>query len=272
MKMSAEKDLQSAERKTPRRDVSARPAQPAKSNPSGSKKQPKSMVDIFRAAGSLGTEFRRVCDRIGWVAGAAEKPAGPKQILVTSSVVGEGKSTVASLLALTAAVYLNQKTLLLDGDMRRPMVHRLFRESLPGGLSDCLSGTASFDSCLRPTDVEKLRILTAGTTVSDPTDLLSAERWADLIAEASFYFDRIVIDCAPIIPVNDAVIIGRVVDGVLMVVQAGRTQREVAGRAAEIVRDSKLNLLGLVVNNLDEALPFYYNQKYYGYRYQPRSR
>jgi len=270
--MSAEKDFLAAERKTPRRGVSARPAPPAKSATPGNKNKPKSMIDIFRAEGALGTEFRRICDRIGWVAGAAEKPAGPKQVLITSSVIGEGKSTVASLLALTCAVYLNQKTLLLDGDMRRPMIHRLFRESLPRGLSDCLTGTASFDSCLRPTDVDKLRILTAGTTVSDPTDLLTAERWTDLVAEASFYFDRIIIDCAPIIPVNDAVIIGRVVDGVLMVVQAGRTQREVAGRAAEIVRDSQLNLLGLVVNNLEEALPFYYNQKYYGYRYQPRSR
>jgi capsular exopolysaccharide synthesis family protein len=270
--MSAEKELQATRNKTLQPGVPARPAQPVRKSRPAKKGRPETMADIFRAEGALGTEFRRICDRIGWVADGAEKPAGPRQIIITSSVVGEGKSTVASLLALTAAIYLNQKTLLLDGDLRRPMVHRLFRESLPGGLSDCLSGTASFDSCLRTTDVDKLRLLTAGTIVSDPASLLTVERWSDLIAEASFYFDRIVIDCAPIIPVNDAVILGRVVDGVLMVIQAGRTQREVAARAAEIARDSQLKLLGLVVNNLDEALPFYYNQKYYGYRYHPRAR
>jgi len=63
------------------------------------------------------------------------------------------------------------------------------------------------------------------------------------------------------------VVIGRMVDGVLMVVRAGSTQREVAERAARIMRDSRLNLLGVVLNNLDDALPYYYSQKYYGYRY-----
>jgi capsular exopolysaccharide synthesis family protein len=144
----------------------------------------------------------------------------------------------------------------------------MFGEPLPGGLSECLKNAGSFDSCVRTTAVDKLKVMTAGSTIGDPSDLLNAERWPDLLAEASFYFDRIVIDCAPIIPVDDAITIGRNIDGVLMVVRAGSTQREVAKRAAQMIRDSKLNLLGVVLNNLDEALPYYYSQKYYGYRYK----
>jgi capsular exopolysaccharide synthesis family protein len=215
----------------------------------------------------LATEFRRIGDHLNWSTDPAGKPTGPKHVLVTSAIVGEGKSTVASFLALSSAIYLNQKTLLLDCDLRRPAVHHLFGEALAVGLADCLSGKAPLDSCLRPTDTEKLKILTAGTPPPDPAETLANDRWPDLLAEAAFYFDRIVIDCAPVIPVDDAVVIGRMVDGVLMVVRAGSTQREVAERAARIMRDSRLNLLGVVLNNLDDALPYYYSQKYYGYRY-----
>lgn len=247
-----------------------RPTPQAAKQPAGSRK--KTMIDIFRAEGMPAAEFRRICDSIGWTAGQTEKPASPKKILITSSVTSEGKSTVAALIALSSAVYLDQRTLLLDCDMRRPSIHRMFHEPLPGGLSDCLSGSATFESCVRTTPIDKLKILTAGTAVGNPTDLLTVDHWSDLIAEASFYFDRIVIDCAPIILVDDAATIGRTVDGMLMVVRAGNTQREVAKRAAQIIHDSKLNLLGVVLNNLDEALPYYYSQKYYGYHYKHGTR
>ena len=228
----------------------------------------RTIIDIFRAGEMPATEFRRICDGIGWNPDPTGKPTGPKKILITSSLTDEGKSTVAAFIALTAAVYLNQRTLLLDCDMRRPAVHRMFAEPLPNGLADCLTGTGTFDSCVRTTSIDRLKVLTAGSIGGDPSDLLAAERWPDLIAEASFYFDRIVIDCAPIIPVDDAVTIGRNTDGILMVVRAGTTQREVAKRATQIIRDSKLNLLGVILNNLDEALPYYYSQKYYGYHYK----
>lgn len=269
--MSMEKETKAA------RPVSSRQGPASKGSapivPSGkSAGAPRTILDIFRQGGAMVTEFHRIGDHLNWSADPAGKPTGPRKVLVTSALVGEGKSVVASLLALTSAIYLNQKTLLLDCDFRRPAVHRLFGETLPGGLADCLSGSASLDSCLRVTDTEKLKILTAGAAPGDPTGLLGADRWSDLLAEAAFYFDRIVIDCAPVIPVDDATIVGRLADGVLMVVRAGSTQREVAMRAARIMRDSRLNLLGVVLNNLDDALPYYYSQKYYGYHYHQSSR
>ena len=263
--MSSEKVVQIAEIDTSQQKIPAKAKKPAAGNDK-LKKRRKTIIDVFRAAGALGAEFRRICEGINWSADSSEKLEGPKQVLITSSVANEGKSTIAAFLALTAATYLDQKILLLDCDMRRPAVHRLFGETLPGGLSDCLSGSASFDSCVRATSMDKLKILTAGTAVSDPTELLTAGRWPDLIAEASFYFDRIVVKCAPVIPVDDAVVAGRDLDGVLLVVRTGRTQREVARRATQIIRDSRLNLLGIVVNDLDEALPYYYSRKYYGSR------
>ncbi len=269
--MTIQKEMEPASVNKSRENKPVRTAKPVSP---GKKKghRPETIIDVYRQDGGLGTEFRRVCDRIGWTTDTSGKPTGPKHVLVTSAVTAEGKSTVASIIALTAAIYLDQRTLLIDGDMRKPSLHRLFGHALPGGLADCLSGQSTFDACLRTTDVEKLKLMTAGTSVFDPTELLSDNRWSDLLAEAAFYFDRIVIDCAPVIPVDDAIALGRVVDGVLMVVRAGKTQREVAARAADIIREGRLNLLGIVVNNLDQALPYYYNQSYYGYRYTRRSR
>ncbi len=230
------------------------------------------VLDIYRQEAVVGTEFRRICDNIGWVPTPGGEIHGPKSVLITSALTSEGKSTVAAFLAITAAVYLNQQTLLLDCDLRRPAVHRMFRKPFRDGVTDCLQQQASVEHCLRATDLENLKIMTAGTTVDDPTELLRAKRWAEFLEELAFYFDRIVIDCAPLVPVDDAITLGRSVDGVVMVLKAGDTQREVAGRATKIIQDTKLNLLGIVLNNLKESLPYYYNHKYYGYRYKQTGR
>ncbi len=265
--MSNEKETPVAAQRTARPQSTLHAKKPTSGDRKTDRRN-KTIIDIFRAEGMPAAEFRRICDGIGWIIDPAEKPTGPKKVLITSAVTDEGKSTMAALTALTSVVYLDQRTLLLDCDMRRPSIHRMFGKTLSGGLSDCLSGTATFDSCVHTTPIEKLKVLTAGTAVGNPSELLTLDRLSDLFAEASFYFDRIVIDCAPVIPVDDAITIGRVVDGLLMVVRAGSTQREVARRATQIIRDSKLNLLGIILNNLDEALPYYYSQKYYGYRYK----
>ncbi len=236
------------------------------------KKKGATILEIYRDAGMVGTEFRRVCDNIGWIPKPDGKSVGPKSVVITSAMTSEGKSTVAAFLAITSAIYLNQRTVLLDCDLRRPAVHRMFHEPLPGGVSDCLNKTASLEESLRTTDLEQLKVLTAGSTVADPTALLNTKRWTEFMDELAFYFDRIVIDCAPLLPVDDAVILGRAADGVVMVIKAGETQREVVGRATQIIRDGHLTMLGIVLNNLKESLPYYYNHKYYGYRYQQTDR
>lgn len=91
-----------------------------------------------------------------------------------------------------------------------------------------------------------------------------------LLEEVRFYYDLILVDCAPVLPVSDPMLLASEMDGVILVVKAGTTQREVAKRAASMLQNDKTRLLGVVLNNLSNALPYYYNESYYGYEYGPR--
>jgi tyrosine-protein kinase Etk/Wzc len=89
----------------------------------------------------------------------------------------------------------------------------------------------------------------------------------EVIAEAKLYSNLVIADCAPVIPVSDPLIIGPLMDGAILVLKAGSTQVEVAKRAVEILRNAQVKLLGVIMNNMDEVLPYYYSYKYYGYEY-----
>ena len=92
-------------------------------------------------------------------------------------------------------------------------------------------------------------------------------RLREIFEELKFYFDFIVVDVPPVIPVSDPVIIAGEVDGTLLVVRAGSTPKDVVKRSLNFLRNAKVNLLGVVLNNLDEVLPYYYSAHYYGYKY-----
>lgn len=222
-------------------------------------------IDFFDHESSYGTEFRRLLNSINRVL----KGLDAKTILVTSAMVSEGKSTVAAFMALTSARHKKQKTLLVDCDLRRPTVHRLFAAPRDRGVSDILVDGCKVKDLIRTTIEPNLDLLTAGRAIDKPTDAFDAAGIHKFLEEVRFYYDLIVVDCAPILPVSDPMLLAPEVDGVIMVIKAGSTQREVVKRAATLLKNSTPRFLGIVLNNVSNVLPYYYSDSYYGYEYSP---
>jgi capsular exopolysaccharide synthesis family protein len=221
-----------------------------------------SVIDFFAVDSSPATEFRRILHRLLDRSAEAEL----KSVLVTSSTISEGKSTVCSLLSLTAA-RRGLKTLLLDADLRRPSLHRLFNLPREDGFSEVLAEGRSVKEVAQRSVVNGLDIITAGKPYPQPAEIFESQAIGRLVEEAKFYYDLVLLDSAPIIPVSDPMILADEVDGVVLVIKAGQTQREVVGRAAEIMGSTGAPLLGVVLNNVGHILPAHYDYEYYGYRY-----
>ncbi|MDQ7051594.1 MAG: CpsD/CapB family tyrosine-protein kinase [candidate division KSB1 bacterium] len=225
------------------------------------------IVDFFDEESPEATEFRRLYSKL------KNMYAGQniKNLLITSSTIGEGKSTTAALLACTVARYRETKTILVDCDLRRPRVHHLFTLSKEDGVADVLTGRKRLDACFKQSPLENLKILTSGGIVDNPTELFNSPKMKDLFSEIKFYFDAVIVDSPPINPVTDALILAPEMDGALMVVKAGQTPKEVVRRAVELMRNTGVNILGVIVNNMKEVLPYYYDYKYYGYDYYAKN-
>lgn len=228
------------------------------------KKQSVTLVDQYDGESPAGTEFRRLLHNL---LTSPSLPEDGKTFLITSATLGEGKSTIASNLGVTASIFKSKKTLLIDADLRRPTLHNLFQVGRANGLTDVLDGDIKLKDATQPTQLDYLWLLTAGRPHKDPTRYFESGGLHETIEAARFYFDVIIIDCAPVIPVSDTLSLGMEIDGLLMVVKAGDTPKEVVKRACDLVRESGANLLGVAMNNVKQALPYYYNQNYYGYKY-----
>jgi polysaccharide biosynthesis transport protein len=193
----------------------------------------------------------------------------PQVILVTSSLPREGKTTAAANLAVTLA-QLGDRTLLIDGDLRKPGVGRLLSlgSGKYAGLSSYLAGVSSLDlvTIQHPT-IPNLSAIPTGPLPPNPADLLSSHKLTEAIAELRSKFKFIVIDSPPIMAATDAVILSVKADGVLLVVRSGETPKEAFTRTRELLLSVKAHLLGVVLNAVDSSAPDYY----YSYRYYPYS-
>ncbi|HWR84183.1 MAG TPA: CpsD/CapB family tyrosine-protein kinase [Candidatus Deferrimicrobium sp.] len=225
-----------------------------------------SIIDVFNPELPFVTEFRRLLHRLHNAGGTNEL----KAILFTSAMLAEGKSTVCSFLALTAARHKGIKTLMIDCDLRRPVLHRFLATRREPGLSDILTTGVSAETCIRKTEIPTLDFLPAGKPTPNPAEILNVDVIGHLIDEMKFYYDLIIIDTSPILPVSDPMLLAPKVDGVVLVIKAGATQREVVHRAVEIIDSTKSKIIGVVLNNMDNSLPYYYNYGYYGYDYSAR--
>lgn len=193
-----------------------------------------------------------------------------RNLTVTSSVMGEGKSTTSSLLAITIAKYQTSRTVLIDFDLRNPKLHLLFDLPRENGTAEILEGKLSAKACFKKTPISNLKIMTAGSLTLPYSEAFSKSRLQQFFEEIRFYFDTIIIDTPPVIPVTDSLVLSAETDGVLFVIRAGTTPREVAKRACTMIEDAGVKIVGCVVNDVEEVLPYYYNYGYYGYEYQSR--
>src|SRR3954464_10038900 len=192
----------------------------------------------------------------------AENGRPLRAIIITSPNRGDGKSLTAANLALTMAQEYNERVLLLDADLRRPSLHRLFGISDTPGLTDVLMGGATIDDALVPVPEHRLTILPAGIVPTQPTELLGSASMQRVIDQLRTRFDRILIDMPPAAPLADLTVASALADGVLMIVRAGVTPKPAIERALAGLDNSKV--LGLVLNDAGESSVAY---AYAGYKY-----
>jgi capsular exopolysaccharide synthesis family protein len=173
-----------------------------------------------------------------------------KTILVTSPAPGDGKSTVASNLAVTMA-QAGQKTVLLDADFRKPMQHKIFEiASRKNGLSDAVAGAISLDEAIQHGPVDGLDIIHCGTDIPNPSEVLNSDSFVNLLRELSGRYDRVVVDSPPVGPVADSQILSAICDVTILVLRAEVSTRKHSQQAYENLQSVGGHVLGAVVNDV----------------------
>lgn len=168
------------------------------------------------------------------------------KLLITSSVVDEGKSVVSANLALTLARRPNERVLLIEADLRRPTVSELFSSSPLRGISEWNDGKLPIADALYQIGDLPLWLLAAGRPLDEPLPLLESDRFAKMLESVSASFDWVLMDSTPMLPMADSTSLSRLSDGVLVVVREGFTRRKILNKAVESIEKSKL--LGMVFN------------------------
>lgn len=185
----------------------------------------------------------------------------PRVIVITSSLPSEGKSTTAINIALALAE-ADHKVVLIDGDMRRPMLHKYVDLVGPVGFSTVLSGTASLSEVLQETRYPGLTVLTAGAVPPNPSELLGSLAAKNVLKELRAQFDYVIVDSSPLLAVTDAAILAADADGVLIIARFGQTKREQLGHAIGNLNDVGATVLGAVLTMTPLR-----GDAAYGYRY-----
>ena len=187
-----------------------------------------------------------------------------RKLVVTSAGPTEGKSMTVANLAVTMA-QAGLKVVVVDADLRRPRQHKIFGIHPRGGLTDSLL-ERTLDGRLQASRVDRLAVLPAGEVPPNPAELLGSQRLQDLLERLMSHVDMVLIDSPPVLPVTDAAVLAQVTDGVLLVIDAGETRREVAERALGSLERVEANVIGVVLNRVEMGRGGYYRyyREYYG--------
>jgi capsular exopolysaccharide synthesis family protein len=199
-----------------------------------------------------------------------------KTFVFTSAIHGEGKTVTSLNLAIAMAQDLNGKSILLiDGDMRKGRVAKYLGLASSPGLSEVLKGEVEPEHAFVNPNIGNLTVLVSGKTPRNPSELLNSKRMEILIEGLKTRFDYIFIDAPPIMTLADAGIIGAMVDGVILVIQAGRTQRDLIKSSENRLNQARAKTLGYVMTNVEYHLPQYlyrYIHEYGHYEYRDREK
>ena len=202
--------------------------------------------------------------------------SGCHRICVTSGLPNEGKSITALNLAITLAE-AGQKVVLVDGDLRRPVMARMLMENGDPGLSNLLAGMCTEEELIHKDRYPNLDVILSGVVPPNPSELLSSPRMQELIESLSAKYDYVIIDSPPVNVVTDACLISPLMDGVVFVVRQNKSERESVERAVGQLKMAGAKMLGFVLNgiSLDEKRRnksdrYYY--RHYGYDTPPEAK
>lgn len=192
-----------------------------------------------------------------------------RTILVTSPKPGDGKTTIATNLAISVA-QSGRRVLLIDANFRRPSLRQLFPEGSPQGLSNLLIGQARFENVVRTTMLPNLHVLASGPIPPNPAELLSSGYMRDLIAQVVERYDQVLIDGPPVLLVSDALVMASKLDGVILVCRAKANSRGIAQRARDQLERVNAHLFGAVLNAAQVRRGGYFREHLRTfYEYQP---
>jgi succinoglycan biosynthesis transport protein ExoP len=199
-----------------------------------------------------------------------------RKILVSSAAPSEGKTTVACSIAIALAQG-GERVCIVDCDLRRPRLHRIFHRAGDMGVTNVLVGEATVDEVAKSTMVENLWSIPTGPTPPNPADLLHSDRFKRFLNELGEKFDRVIIDSPPLVAVTDASILSTLVDGVVYVLRAFKTTKELSRQGLRSLFDVDATVIGAVLNavNLNRLEYSYYHYYYYkrdGYRANPQAK
>jgi polysaccharide biosynthesis transport protein len=190
--------------------------------------------------------------------------APPKVIMITSALPQEGKTTTS----INCAVVLAQKgvrVLLIDGDLRRPSIHKTLGMGPRSGLSNVLTGSATLQQAITRSPVlPNLSVLPAGTPPPNPAELLASTNMRDVLEELRGQYDHIVVDTPPTLSVTDAVVLSPRADAIVLVIRCGQTTKQALRRSRDILMQVNAKVSGVLLNAVDLSSPDYY----YYYEYQ----
>ncbi len=191
----------------------------------------------------------------------------PRDLCVTSCQPGEGKTTTTINLATTLA-QLGRRVLVVDADLRKPRCHQVLKVASSQGMSTWLTGMSGLDDLILPTRIENLSVIPAGPIPPNPAELLDSSRFSELVEHLrnDDRFDHVLFDTPPVLSVVDPLLVGRHVEGTVLVIKSGFTTREAGKLGKEKLETGRVNVLGVVLNAVEiEHVPYQYRYYRYGY-------
>jgi len=218
------------------------------------------LVPHFFPDSRLAESYRNI--RTSLLLSSADNPV--KTIAMTSAMPGEGKTVSASNLAVTLA-QSGKTVLLVDSDLRRPRLHRMFKVRNTSGLTSYLVGSMEVGQVIKATEIPNLSLINSGPIPPNPAELLGSEKMTRFIQMMRDECDFTIFDLPPMIEISDAVILGAKVDGLVLVVGGDKTSRETLRKARERLDQLKVRTLGVIINNVDTPYrkDSYYMDSYY---------
>jgi capsular exopolysaccharide synthesis family protein len=191
----------------------------------------------------ISEQYRTIRTNIHFVNGEKKSTT----LLITSPSKWEGKSTTAANIAVSMAQQ-KEKVLLIDGSLRNPSIHQIFKVSNMNGLTDVLTGKVTFDEAVFSSEIGSLDILTSGDTPFDPAELLASKMMKQLIQEVNNHYDFVLIDSPSVLEVTDTKILASLCDGVVLVVIQDKTTMESAFESKKVLEYAKTQIVGVIVN------------------------